>query len=381
MDLSYIINHLGENRDEYYNAITPPIAQTSNFMFKTVADFRKAFEDEKQVHLYSRGNNPTKKIVEQKIAALEGTEDCLLTSSGVAAISTAIISQLKAGDHVICVEHCYSWTYHLFTEILPRFNVECTFIDGTEVKNFANALRSNTTMFFLESPTTMYFGLQDLEAVCALAKQHGIITLIDNSYASPLGQQPHQYGVDIVLHTATKYLNGHSDVVAGAICSSKAIIEKIFHHEYLSLGSALSPMNAWLMLRALRTLPLRIRQSSESAQRVIAFLQQHPKTDRIYYPFLPSHPQYALAQKQMKIPMGLFSVEFKCNEVKKMEAFAERLKYFMMAVSWGGHESLVIPAVAFKQPNDYSTGFVRFYIGLEEADVLINDLQQALEVL
>lgn len=381
MNLSYILNHLGEHREDNNNAITPPIAQTSNFMYNTVAEFRKAFEDEKQVHLYSRGNNPTKKIVEEKIAALEGTDDCLLTASGVAAIATAIISQLKAGDHVVCVEHCYSWTNHLFREILPRFNIETTFINGSITANFENVIRKNTTMFFLESPTTMFFELQDLEAVCKIAKQHNIVTLIDNSYASPLGQQPHKLGVDLVLHTATKYLNGHSDVVAGAICGSKEMLAKIFHNEYLTLGCALSPMNAWLILRALRTLPIRIKQSSESAQKVIAFLQQHAKTEKIYYPFLESHPQHELAKKQMKIPMGLFSVEFKCNDKNKMEQFAESLKYFMMAVSWGGHESLVIPAVAFPEPNEFKTGFVRFYIGLEEADVLISDLEQALQLI
>ncbi|MEO8147868.1 MAG: PLP-dependent aspartate aminotransferase family protein [Bacteroidia bacterium] len=381
MNLSYILNQLGEDRELYYNAVSPPVIQTSNFIFNTVAEMQEAFTDEKKYRLYTRGNNPTTEILCKKIAALEGTEDCLVLSSGAAAISVSVISQLKAGDHVICVKHPYSWAYQLFTIILPRFDITTTFIDGSDTDNFVNALQPNTKLFYLESPTTMYFELQDITAVCALAKKNNIITIIDNSYCSPLGQQPATYGVDLIIHSATKYINGHSDVVGGIICGNNEMIKKIYHSEFLNFGAISSPWNSWLMLRALRTLPLRIKQSSESAQKIISFLATHPKVERIYYPFHESHPQYELAKKQMHIPMGMFSIELKTGDRNAVVKFCESLKYFLMAVSWGGHESLIIPACAFAEGSEYPFNFIRFYIGLEEVDILIEDLKNALDSL
>lgn len=381
MNLSYILNQLGEDREQYYNAVSPPVIQTSNFTFKTVAEMKEAFTDEKKYRLYTRGNNPTTEMLCKKIAALEGTEDCLVLSSGAAAISVSVISQLKAGDHVICVNHPYSWANQLFTVILPRFGITTTFIDGSDTENFAKALQQNTKLFYLESPTTMYFELQDLTAVCALAKKNNITTIIDNSYCSPLGQQPAAFGVDLIIHSATKYINGHSDVVGGVICGSNEIIKKIYHSEFLNFGAISSPWNSWLMLRALRTLPLRIKQSSESAQKIISFLATHPKVERIYYPFHKSHPQFELAKKQMKIPMGMFSIELKTNDENAVIKFCESLEYFLMAVSWGGHESLIIPACAFTEEREQPFNFIRFYIGLEETDILIADLNNALNTL
>ncbi len=381
MDLSYILNQLGEERSEYYNAVSPPVVQTSNFSFSTVAEMREAFTDEQKYRLYTRGNNPTTEMLSKKIAALEGTEDCLVVSSGAAAISVSVISQLKAGDHVVCINHAYSWAHKLFTQILPRFNITTTFIDGSKPENFISAVQPNTKLFYLESPTSMYMELQDFEAVCAIAKANNIKTIADNSYCSPLGQQPAKYGVDLVIHSATKYLNGHSDVVAGVICGSAEIIRKIYLSEFLNFGAISSPWNSWLMLRALRTLPLRIKQSSESGQKIVEYLSSHPKVEKIYYPHLPSSEQYDLAKKQMSIPMGMFSVEFKNKDVQAIEKFCESLKYFLMAVSWGGHESLIIPACAFGSQSELPVNFIRFYIGLEETSVLLNDITLALEVL
>lgn len=381
MNLTYILNQLGEDRHAYFNAASPPVIQTSNFVFNTVAQMQQAFTDEKKYRLYTRGNNPTTEMLCKKIAALQGTEDCLVLSSGAAAISVAVLSQLKAGDHVICVEHPYNWAYQLFTAFLPRYGVTTTFVNGSDLKNFENALQPNTRLIYLESPTTMFFELQDLEAVCQLAKQKNILTIIDNSYCSPVGQHPEKYGVDLIIHSATKYINGHSDVVAGIICGSHAMIEKIYKNEFLNFGAISSPLNSWLMLRSLRTLPLRLKQSSESAQKIISFLAAHPKVERIYYPFHPSHPQYELAKKQMLMPMGMFSVVLKTSDRNTVVNFCETLKYFLMAVSWGGHESLIIPACAFADDSGYPVGFIRFYIGLEEADVLIGDLDNALKLI
>lgn len=380
MDLSYILNQLGEDRENYFNAVSPPVMQTSNFAFKTVADFRLAMDDESLSHLYTRGNNPTVEIVRKKVAALEQTEDCLLFASGVAAISAAVMSTVKAGDHIICIESPYSWTKHLLTQILPDYNISTTFIDGKNIENIQNAIQPNTKLIFLESPNTFWFDLQDIKAVCALAKQHGITTAIDNSYCTPLYQQPHTLGVDLVIHTATKYLAGHSDVVAGLVCGSKEKIQRIFQHQFMCFGAIPSPHDAWLLLRGLRTLPLRLEKSTATAEKVIAYLEQHEKVDRILYPFNASHAQYELAKKQMQRGNGLFAVLLKTNDQLKIEQFCNTLQRFLMAVSWGGHESLVF-AACIKRDNQYPVNYVRFYIGLEEADVLIADLDSALRII
>lgn len=376
MDISYIINQLGEEREEYFNAVSPPIIQTSNFAFSSVKAFRAAIEDEQNNHIYTRGNNPTVNILRQKIAALEGAEDALVVSSGAAAISNAVIANVKTGDHIVCVKNCYSWAYHLMTKMLSRFGVSTTFVDGRYIENFKNAIQPNTAVIYLESPSSAIFDVQDIKAVSELAKSKKIVTIIDNSYASPLAQSPIKMGVDIVIHSATKYLNGHSDVVAGVIASDAAMIAKIFHGEYMTLGNIITPHSAWLFIRGLRTLPIRIRQSSQSTQLIVAFLEKHPKVKRIFYPFLASHPQYKLAQEQMSIPMAQFSVEFTTQDRQQLDAFCDALQYFLIAVSWGGHESLIIPITT--DCHGQELNIVRFYIGLETPDVLINDIQQAL---
>ena len=377
MDISYILNILGEDRENYYNAVAPPIIQTSNFAFKTVEEFRKATKNELQSHLYTRGNNPTTEILRKKIAALEATEDCLLFSSGVAAISAAILNTVKNGDHVICVESPYSWTAYLLKNITPQYGITTTFVDGREIVNFENAIQPNTKLIFLESPNTFWFDLQDIKAVTDLAKKNKITTAIDNSYCTPLYQQPHLLGVDLICHTATKYLSGHSDVVAGVVCGSTEKIDSIFRNEYMTFGAVLSPHDAWLMLRGLRTLPLRLEQSVLSTEKVIAHFEQHVKIEKIIYAYHPEHAQFELAQKQMKRGGGLFAMLLKTKDQNKIETFCNQLNRFLLAVSWGGYESLVFPA-CIKAGSDYPVNFVRFYIGLEDADVLIADIEQAL---
>jgi cystathionine beta-lyase/cystathionine gamma-synthase len=229
-DISYIINHLGEDREKYFNAITPPVFQTSNFAFKNVDELRKAIGDEKNSHIYSRGNNPTLDILCKKVAALEDTDEALAFASGMAAISSAVISFVNSGDHIVCVRNNYSWTNMLMTKFLPRFGVETTFVDGRDPENFKKAIRNNTKIIYLESPNSLTFELQDIEAVATIAKNAGITTLIDNSYSSPLTQSPVAMGVDIVLHSASKYLGGHSDIVAGMVCGSSENIFRIFLH-------------------------------------------------------------------------------------------------------------------------------------------------------
>jgi len=383
MDLSYILNELGEERENYFNAVAPPIIQSSNFIFKNVEDFRKGLADEYSATLYSRGNNPTVDILRKKLAALDGAEDALVFGSGIASISIPILSLLKQGDHVVSVAKPYSWTIKLFEKLLPKFGITVTFVDGTKTENFEKAIQANTKLIYLESPNTFTYELQDLEAVAALAKRKGITTMIDNSYSSPLYQQPYKMGIDLVAQSATKFIGGHSDVVAGVVTGSKAMIKKIFDGEFLNIGGNISPMNAWLLIRGLRTLPLRQERICSSTKKVVEFLSHHPKVEKVLYPFHPSFPQYELAKKQMKNAGGLFSFVLKEKSIHAIETFCNSLKHFFLAVSWGGHESLVIPSVVGIKKEDFDGEnlghrVIRIYVGLEEPDYLIADLTQAL---
>ena len=384
MDISYILNQLGEERGDYYNAITPPIIQSSNFAFDTVASLRSAFNDEKAVHLYTRGNNPTIEILRKKIAALAGADDSLILGSGAAAMATAVISQVQQGDHIVCIRKPYSWTEKLCRIILSRFGVETTFVEGISPTDYFDAIRPNTTLFILESPNTFTYQMQDLEAISAFAKAKNITTIIDNTYCTPIGQRCIELGVDIEVHSASKYLNGHSDIIAGVIIGSHDIITKIYKSEFMNLGAIISPHDAWLILRGLRTLPIRMKQIGETTLKVVEFLEKHPAVSSVLFPFSKHNPQLELAKKQMLWTGGLLSIHLHSTDLSKIEKFCESLTFFKMAVSWGGHESLIMPACAF-YPIDHSAhrtypaDLVRLYIGLEEPEALIADLDQALK--
>lgn len=382
MELSYILNEFAEERDNYFRAIAPPIVQTSNFAFKTVDDMRKAFEDEYSTWLYSRGLNPTVEILRKKLAALDKAEDCLVFNSGAAAIFAAVLANVKSGDHILSVKNPYTWAKKMFEEILPRFQVTHTYIDGTDLDNFKNGIQANTTVIYLESPNSWTYELQDLEEIAALAKAKGIVTIIDNSHCTPLYQQPFAMGIDLVLQSATKYISGHSDVVAGVLSGSKSMIERIFNSEYMNIGSGIQPFNAWLLIRGLRTLEARLERIERTILQVLPYLQNHSRIDRVIYPLDPAFPQYALAKKQMTGAGGLLTLSIKAKECQTIETFCNSLKHVLMAVSWGGHESLIIPKCAGMKPENFDPSnpehrLLRFYVGLESADYLIQDLEQA----
>jgi len=386
MHLSEILVHLGEDRKKYFNAVAPPIIQTSNFVFNNLEDLKNAIADEMSTHLYTRGNNPTTEILRKKLAALEGAEDALAFAAGNGAITSAVLANIQSGDHIICVEKPYTWTHVLLTKFLPRFGVTHTFVDGKHIQSIENAIQQNTKILFLESPNSLTFELQDLEACSKLAKKHKLLTIIDNSYSSPLFQQPIKLGIDIVVHSGSKYLNGHSDVVCGVLCGTKEMVKKIFDNELMTLANLIAPNDAFLLIRGLRTLELRLKRSHESGMKITQWLDQHPKVESVNYPFLESFPQNDLAKKQMTGCGGLFSVFFKTESRENMEAFFYRIRRFLLAVSWGGYESLVLPFVAFadgteKQALKVPWNLVRFYIGLEDPDWLLEDLEQAMEVL
>ncbi len=386
MDLDWILNHLGEERRQYFGAVAPPVLQSSIFTFPTVAAMREAALHEMDAPLYTRGSNPTVQILRRKLAALEGAEDSLVFASGAAAIAAGVIACTGAGDHVVCVQKPYGWTRALLADLLARFGVSHSFVDAADTAQVEAALRPQTRLIVLESPNSLTYELQDLEAIAALARPRGILTLCDNSHASPLNQSPLALGIDLVAHSATKYIGGHSDVVAGALCGSRALIERVFRGPFMTLGAVPGPHDAALLLRGLRTLKLRMQRVAQTTPAVAAFLAAHPRVARVWYPHAPDHPQRALVEKQLRASSGLVSFALKNADGAAIERFCNALRRFLLAVSWGGHESLVCPLAAFlpagaplvQRSGRAPPQLIRLSIGLEDSDVLIADLDQAL---
>lgn len=386
MDISYILNELGEDRSQYFNAVSPPIVQTSNFVFDSFEELRNAFANEESTFVYSRGKNPTIDILSKKLAALDGAEDALVFNSGASAIYCSVMANVKSGDHIISIKKPYSWATRLFDNVLTRFGIETTYVDGTNIENFKDAVRPETRIIYLETPNTLTYEIQDLEAVSKLAKSLNIITIVDNSYCTPIYQKPHDFGIDLSLQSGTKYLGGHSDVLAGVLTGSRKMLKKIFNEQLLNTGSGISPFNAWLILRGLRTLPMRLEHISKSTVKVIEYLKKHPKIERVLFPFDENFPQIELAHKQMKGACGLFTIVINATSHHQIERFTYSLKHFLVAVSWGGHESLILPQAGGIAPEEFDPTIelhrmARIYIGFEDPDYLIKDLEQALEVL
>ena len=384
-ELSFILNELGEDRENYFNAIAPPIIQTSNFRVNKVDELQKLFEDEYSGYLYSRGINPTVDILRKKLAALDGAEDCLVFNSGAAAIFAAVLANVKSGDHIVSVEKPYTWAQRMFDVVLPRFGVTTTYIDGTQIENFERAILPNTKVIYLESPNSWDYKLQDLKAVAELAKSEDIVTIIDNSYCSPLFQKPIEFGIDLAMQTATKYISGHSDTLGGVLSGKKEMIKNIFDSEYLNIGSGIQPFNAWLLIRGLRTLPARLERIARTTGTVARYLKQHSKVEGILFPFDESFPQYELAKKQMKGASGLISFFVRAQTRQQVVHFCESFQHIMMAVSWGGHESLILPKCASINDGEFDPSnkehrMLRLYVGLEDADYLIADLGSAFSV-
>jgi cystathionine beta-lyase/cystathionine gamma-synthase len=382
MDTSFIINELGEDRENYFNAVAPPIIQTSNFAFKKVEDLRKAFEDEMSGYLYSRGLNPTVDILRKKLAALDGAEDALVFNSGASAVFAGVFANVRSGDHIVSVNQPYTWARKMFDDVLPRFGVTTTYIDGTTIENFERAILPNTTVIYLESPNSWTYALQDLKAVADLAKSEGIVTLIDNSYCTPLYQRPIDLGIDMAMQTATKYIGGHSDTVGGVLTGSAAMMKKIFDSEYMNMGVGATPFNAWLLLRGLRTLPARLSRVTATTAAMVSWLKQQPKVEEVIFPFDPSFPQYELAKKQMTGACGLVTIVIKAGKMEEIVTFCESLRHMLMAVSWGGHESLAMPRCASLLPSQFDPAnrehrMIRMYFGLEEPAYLQADIEQA----
>ena len=373
----------GENRT---HAVTPPIWQTTTFSADSSEHFAEIATATRPAEFYTRYGNPTHKEVEATIVALEGGEAALLTSSGMGAIFTALMSMLKTGDHVVAQTNHYAGTTTLLEEMPRRFGVEVTLVDQTRADAFAEALRPNTRAVYAESPTNPLMQITDLRAVAELARARAITTIVDNTFATPVNQRPLELGCDAVVHSATKYLGGHSDVTAGCIVSSREFIERAWHFSLLA-GSILSPFDGWLLLRGLRTLGLRVERHNTNALAVARFLEQHPKVERVYYPGLDSHPQHELASTQMSGFTGMLSAELR-GGYEEAERFISSLRLATYAASLGGHETLVVHPSAMwggymtpeqRRAKGLSESLVRISVGLEDERDLLEDFARALD--
>ena len=385
-DLQYktksdIVTHVGDEYAEFMGAIVPPIFQNSLFLKPT--PYNGIPEDNEFV--YTRVNNPTIDIAERKIAALECAEAAACFSSGMGAISAAIMHFVKKDCHIIAPHTIYGPTRTFITKYLAeKFGVTHTFVHGSDLEEIKAAIRPETTLIYLESPSSLVLYMQDIEEIAKIAKEHGIGTAIDNTYATPLHQNPYTYGIDLVCHTASKYMGGHSDIVAGVVAGSKEMIEQIAHEERELLGSCMDPHQAWLLIRGLRTMPVRVKAHGESGLKVAKWLAQPPCVKQVFYPGLDSHPQKELVDKYLKGGLnGLIGFVYD-GTAEQAREFMYSLKMFQYGVSWGGFESLVAPgSVGLTDEEAAAIGMpanvIRIHVGLEDVDTLIADLAQAFE--
>jgi cystathionine beta-lyase/cystathionine gamma-synthase len=381
--------HLGEDRIGSKGAVVPPIYQNSLFTFKDWDAIDKAFDDPVNNCIYTRGKNPSVAMVEEKLAKISNGEKAKLFSSGMGAITSAILHYVKTGDHIITINNIYGPANNFINVYLKeKFNIEVTYVSGKNVEDFEAAIKPNTKLIYLESPSTAVYILQDIKAVADLAKKHGIKTAIDNTWATPLYQKPLEMGIDLEIHSCSKYIGGHSDIVAGVIIGKEKDINDIFLTEHALFGAKISPFEAWLIMRSLRTLPMRVRQHQESAMKVAKFLEAHNKIKEVLYPGLESFEQYDLGKKQMTGFTGLLSFIIDTEDLDSIKNFVNSLDLFHIGVSWGGHESLIFaPAIGYLKelpPEQFknmgiSLGTMRISVGLEDAEDLINDLSQALD--
>lgn len=389
MELETVISHYGEDKTKYAGAVVPPIYQNSLFTFESWDAIDKAFEDPVRNSIYTRGNNPSVSMYEKKIAKIVGCESAKLFASGMGAISSAIMHFVKNGDHIITVTNVYGPANNFMNVYLKeKCGVETTFISGCDIEEFKSSYKPNTTLIYLESPSSTVFSMQDIKAVADFAKSKGIKTIIDNTWATPIFQKPLDMGVDIEVHSCSKYLGGHSDTVAGLLLSNQKTVDSVFLKEHALFGAKMAPFEAWLLLRSLRTLPIRMKAHEYNGIKVAEYLEKHPKIKRTLHPALKSHPQYELGKKQMTGYASLFAFEIDSENVDKIKAFVNSLEYFCIGVSWGGHESLIYaPAISYLKelPKErfksmgISIGMMRVSIGLENPDDLIKDLDNALK--
>jgi cystathionine beta-lyase/cystathionine gamma-synthase len=374
----------GSNLHKKNGPLSTPIYQTATF---EVTDSEQQVRATSTDMFYTRYGNPTHTVAEKAIAELEGTDAALLFSSGMNAITTSVLALLKSGDHVVAQRDIYGGATKFFSQWLPKLGIETTFVDTTEYDQHARAIRPNTRLLYLESPTNPTLRVVDLRKVTALARQHNLITFIDSTFATPINVRPADFGIGLVMHSGTKYYAGHADLICGIVAGRRDLIE-IIHATRTTLGGNMDPHAAWLLLRGIKTLAVRVQRQNDNALRIAQFLSRHTKVRRVHYPFLEGHPQRAMAMEQMHGGGGVLSFEVD-GTGEDAKRFSEALHLFTLAPSLGGVESLVtIPVLTshgmISAEHRASMGvtdqLVRLSVGIENADDLIADLEQALTV-
>jgi cystathionine gamma-synthase len=381
--------HAGEARRKPFGALTMPIYQTSTFTFADTAEVlafmqQKADGAPEPRDEYGRYSNPTQSVAERRLAALEGGQQALLFASGMCAITTAMLALLKAGDHLVMVNGAYRRTQEFAASFLPQWGIEATFVPIDDPAALVEAIRPTTRMIFAESPTNPHLRVMDLENLTQVARKHGIVTAIDSTFATPINMRPLEHGLDLVIHSVTKYLAGHNDLLAGVVVGSRESLAKIQETRGV-LGGVSSPQDVYLLLRGLKTLDLRVRRQNENGMRIAQYLERHPAIERVYYPGLPSHPDYEVARRQMTGFGGVVSFEVK-GDMERTARFIDRLQMPYIGPTLGGVESIAQQQAIFisldpdeRRDAGISDTLVRYALGIEDAEDLIADLDQALD--
>jgi cystathionine beta-lyase/cystathionine gamma-synthase len=364
--------------------VAPEIYQTSTF---EVIDNDEQIRVTSTDRYYTRWGNPTITLAEETITAIEGTDAARVFASGMGAITTTILALLKSGDHIVAQRDIYGGVTKFFSEWLPKLGIETTFVDTNDYEQHAQAIRPNTKMLYLESPTNPSLRVVDMKKAAALAKQHGLISMIDSTFGTPINQHPAKYGIDLVMHSGTKYLSGHADLTCGVVSGQRELIDRI-DESRKTLGNCMDPHAAWLLIRGLKTLAVRVARQNENALRVAEFLESHAKVRRVHYPWLKSHPQYAIAREQMSGGSGMvtFEVDGTGEDARRV---SEAMRLFTLATSLGGVESLVsIPVLTShamisaeqRAEMGVTEQMVRLSVGIEAVEDQIEDLERALEM-
>jgi len=378
--------HSGEPRRKYADSITTPIIQTSTFTFKDSKHIEAYTKRGKEHFEYGRYGNPTAQIAERRLADLEGAEDCVVFSSGMSAITTTILSLVQSGDHIVITDDSYKKTLEFCRSYLKQFNIGCTIVPFGDYKVFERAIKENTRFVFSESPTNPYLNIFDLVRVKKIADRHNVLTLIDSTFATPYNQRPIEFGMDLVLHSATKYLAGHNDILAGAVLGKKVLIDKI-RELHKSMGGTIDPHCCYLLLRGLKTFVLRVARQNETALAVAEFLEAHPCVKKVYYPFLKGHSHYDIARKQMRGGGGVVTFDIK-GTIRTAKRFLDALRLCYIGPSLGGAETLIThPALVsyydYSRKQRYQLGITdtlfRLAVGIEDVDDIIKDLDRALK--
>lgn len=377
--------HAGQQPDPTTGSVVTPIYASSTFVFESAEQGADRFLGKQPGYIYTRLGNPTVRALELNVAALEGAEDARAAATGMAAITGVVMSVVKSGDHIVAGDRLYGGTHKLVTDILKEYGVEHTLVDTMDPANFEKAIQPNTKMIYIETPSNPLMSLTDIKAAAKIGKKHGIVTVIDNTFMSPYLQRPIAMGIDVVVHSLTKSLSGHSDMVGGIVVASKEFIKKM-DPTFKNMGATMGAWDAWLTLRGIKTLHVRWDRTVENAQKIAEYLEAHPKVDHVNYPGLPSHPQYELGKAQMDGPGGMMSFELK-GGLEAGRKMMNSVKLCSLAVSLGAVETLIChpPSMTHSVvPREerlkagLTDGLVRFSVGIEDVDEIIEDLDQAL---